>query len=200
MLNRKIGVSSFALLVLLALLAACGAQNSAVNNPGVNTPASVAAAPTQAAIPTTAPAPVQATNAAGAATAQATETESGFEPPNCGGSNCEQPGPANTQNLQGDVTRGQQVFQQSCTPCHGQLGKGGTANPGSDDGVVPPLNPIDTMFNTNDPKEFALELDLFIEHGSHTKGPLQMPAWGDTGQLKPQQIADVIAYVMSLNK
>ena len=26
-----------------------------------------------------------------------------------------------------------------------------------------------------------------------------MPAWGDTKKLTPQQIADVIAYVMSLN-
>jgi mono/diheme cytochrome c family protein len=27
-----------------------------------------------------------------------------------------------------------------------------------------------------------------------------MPAWGDNGALTPQQIADVIAYIMSLNK
>jgi len=27
-----------------------------------------------------------------------------------------------------------------------------------------------------------------------------MPAWGDSGALKPQQIADVIAYIISLNK
>ena len=45
-------------------------------------------------------------------------------------------------------------------------------------------------------------LDLFLEHGSTPEGPNPketMPAWGDTKKLTPQQIADVIAYVMSLN-
>jgi mono/diheme cytochrome c family protein len=27
-----------------------------------------------------------------------------------------------------------------------------------------------------------------------------MPAWGDTGKLTPQQIADVIAYILSVNR
>jgi mono/diheme cytochrome c family protein len=44
---------------------------------------------------------------------------------------------------------------------------------------------------------------LFIEHGSTPEGDnpaKSMPAWGDNNTLTPQQIADVIAYIMSLNK
>ena len=45
-------------------------------------------------------------------------------------------------------------------------------------------------------------VDLFLEHGSRPEGDAPakvMPAWGDQGILTPQQIADVIAYVISLN-
>ncbi len=76
-------------------------------------------------------------------------------------------------------------------------------NPDSDDGSVPTLNPIDPTIASKDPKVFATNLDLFIEHGSTPEGPspaLKMPAWGDAKTLTPQQIADVIAYIMSLNK
>ena len=67
---------------------------------------------------------------------------------------------------------------------------------------MPPLNPIDETLISADPQAYAYNLDLFIEHGSTPEGtnPQQtMPAWGDEGKLTPQQIADVIAYVMSLN-
>ena len=54
-----------------------------------------------------------------------------------------------------------------------------------------------------DLKTFATNLDLFLEHGSTPEGTnptFSMPAWGDKKLLTPQQIADVIAYVISLNK
>ncbi len=69
-------------------------------------------------------------------------------------------------------------------------------HPGSDDGTVPPLNPIDETLINSDPHTYATNLDLFIEHGSTPEGdsPQQtMPAWGDEGKLTPQQIADAIA-------
>lgn len=111
------------------------------------------------------------------------------------------PGPA--VGLTGNVAAGQVVFQANCVRCHGQQGKGSIANPGSNDGTVPALNPIDSTLANSDYKTFATNLDLFVEHGSAPAGPspiLSMPAWGDSGKLKPQQIADVIAYVISLNK
>jgi mono/diheme cytochrome c family protein len=79
---------------------------------------------------------------------------------------------------------------------------GGVANPGSTDGTVPPLNPIDGTLIDPDPKVYATNLDLFLEHGSTPEGPSPkqtMPAWGDDKKLTAQQIADVIAYLISLN-
>ncbi len=177
-----------------------GAQPTVISSLPGAPPPSVSGTP--AATPGTVTGPTTPTASAGATSAAspgATETETGYEPPNCGGTNCEQPGPAVTQNLQGNADAGTQVFTTSCQTCHGAQGKGGVANPGSEDGTVPSLNPFDPMFNKNDAAELKRELDLFIEHGSKTDGALSMPAWGDTKQLTPQQIADVIAYIMNLN-
>src|SRR5579859_3791862 len=112
-------------------------------------------------------------------------------------------GPGGALNLTGNPTTGQAVFATSCVKCHGPQGTGGVSNPGSDDGTVPPLNPIDSTLSSGDALSFAYNVDLFVEHGSTPSGSspqLTMPAWGDQKKLTDQQIADVIAYVMSLNK
>ncbi len=113
-------------------------------------------------------------------------------------------GPGNAINLTGNATSGAQIFTTDCTPCHNTEGKGGIPNPGSNDGTVPPLNPIDQTMVNSDYKTFATNIDLFVQHGSTPAGPAganptKMPAWGDSGTLSQQQIADVIAYVISLN-
>jgi mono/diheme cytochrome c family protein len=105
--------------------------------------------------------------------------------------------------LTGDAKSGEQIFAQNCVACHAQRGTGGIQNAGSTDGTVPALNPIDETIKSKNPVAFAFNIDLFLEHGSKPEGPspaLQMPAWGDSGKLLPQQIADVIAYLISLNK
>ena len=105
-------------------------------------------------------------------------------------------------NLTGNATAGADVFKQNCASCHGEEGKGGIDNPGSTDATIPPLNPIDPTLKSKDAKTFASNIDLFIEHGSTPEGSSPqktMLAFGDTKLLTPQQIADVIAYVISLN-
>ncbi len=111
-------------------------------------------------------------------------------------------GPGDALNLTGNAASGQQIFATNCVTCHAAQGKGGTLNPGSADGTVPPLNPIDSTLTSPDYKTFAYNIDLFIQHGSTPAGPgptFSMPAWGDSQKLTQQQIADVIAYVISLN-
>jgi mono/diheme cytochrome c family protein len=112
-------------------------------------------------------------------------------------------GPGDALNLTGDATSGAQIFQANCTPCHGPEGTQGVANPGTDDGSVPTLNPIDPAMVSSDHQTFAYNIDLFIQHGSTPAGPnpaISMPAWGDQNALAQQQIADVISYLISLNQ
>jgi mono/diheme cytochrome c family protein len=105
--------------------------------------------------------------------------------------------------LTGNAQNGAKVFADNCAQCHGDQGKGGVVNEGSKDGTIPALNPIDETLKNKDPKVFAANIDLFIEHGSTPEGNqptrIMMP-FGDGGMLEPQQIADVIAYVISLNQ
>jgi len=111
-------------------------------------------------------------------------------------------GPGNSINLTGDVIAGQKVFSDHCQVCHGEAGTDNVVNPGSDDGTVPPLNPIDPTLVSSDYKTFAYNLDLFLQNGSVPEGPnaaFQMPAWGADRGLTQQQIADVVAYLISLN-
>jgi uncharacterized repeat protein (TIGR01451 family) len=112
-------------------------------------------------------------------------------------------GPAAT--IHGNPAAGQKLFANECASCHNDRGIGNLPNPGSNDGTVPPLNPIDPGFYGSaggDPAGFAQEIDLFVQHGSRPAGPnpqLNMIPWGDHNLLSQQQIADVEAYVMQLN-
>ena len=75
-------------------------------------------------------------------------------------------------------------------------------NPGSNDGSVPALNPIDQKLFNKNPQEYADAIDKFIQHGSIPSGPkpqLQMPAFGDNNALTQQQISNIEAYVLRLN-
>jgi len=183
-------------LILLVIVMSSGSPTAAHQANAAGTVAATATAdaanpcvnPAATAVPTMVPATV----AAGATEEAAPETA---RPSNPGG-----PGPA--VKLVGDAAKGADIYSTNCQKCHGDQGATGVSNPGSDDGTVPVLNPIDeTIFNT-DHYVFVCNLDLFIEHGSVPSGPnpaQTMVPWGDLGKLSPQQIADVIEYVISLN-
>ncbi|MGA7104381.1 MAG: cytochrome c [Candidatus Deferrimicrobiaceae bacterium] len=111
--------------------------------------------------------------------------------------------PAEAATLTGDWKRGKALFERQCQSCHGPQGTDKVKNPGSDDGTVPPLKPIDPEFASKTPSAFAANIDRFIQHGSLPDGPnpaLFMPNWGDSRALSQKEIADVEAYVMHLNR
>jgi mono/diheme cytochrome c family protein len=111
-------------------------------------------------------------------------------------------GPGQAVNLTGDPNRGKVMFGAYCSVCHGPEGIIGVPNPDSDDGSVPSLNPIDPTIANKDKKTFATNVDLFVQNGSVPSGPapeIAMPAFGELKLLNEQQIADIIAYVISLN-
>ncbi len=105
-------------------------------------------------------------------------------------------------NTVGDPNQGKPLFGQYCAACHGPQGVLGAPNPGSDDGTVPVLNPIDSTILNSDYKTFATNIDLFVEHGSQPSGDsplIMMPPFGDGKMLTVQQISDIISYVIQLN-
>jgi mono/diheme cytochrome c family protein len=111
--------------------------------------------------------------------------------------------PSPAASLTGDLNSGRGLFGKYCAECHGPQGWLGKPNPGSTAGFVPALKPIHPSIANADAKVFANNVDLFIEHGSLPAGnrPLvRMPSFGDSKLLTAQQIADIIAYVISLNK
>lgn len=102
----------------------------------------------------------------------------------------------------GSAEHGAVIFTGTCSSCHGREGAGGVANPGSKDETIPPLNPIDRDLLSPDPKAFAEKIDLYIQHGSRPDGPnpqVSMLPFGDSNALTQQQIADIEAYILSLN-
>ena len=102
----------------------------------------------------------------------------------------------------GSAEHGAIIFAGTCSSCHGPQGTGGVANPGSKDETIPPLNPIDRDEFSPEPKAFAEKIDLYIQHGSRPEGPnpqVSMLPFGDTNALTQQQIADLEAYILSLN-
>src|SRR5689334_16238125 len=108
-------------LVVATVVAACSSSAKPTAAPA--TPTSAPATPTTAAA-----APTTAT----AAQTVATATVEVARPTNPGG-----PGPALA--LTGNIKAGEKVYVDNCQKCHGEKGVGGVANPGSDDGTIPPL-------------------------------------------------------------
>jgi mono/diheme cytochrome c family protein len=112
-------------------------------------------------------------------------------------------GPASA--IHGDPTAGATKFHAMCASCHGDLGTSGITNPGSNDGTVPTLNPIDPGFvddANGNAAIFAHDIDLFVQHGSRPSGPkplISMPGFGDHHLLPQQDLADIEAFVMQLN-
>lgn len=102
----------------------------------------------------------------------------------------------------GSAERGAEVFKKNCSSCHGPEGKTNVPNPGSEEGKVPDLNPVDPELYTPDAQSFAENIDIYIQHGAVPEGPnpaIRMPAFGDTNTLTQQEIANVEAYILRLN-
>jgi mono/diheme cytochrome c family protein len=113
--------------------------------------------------------------------------------------------PGDAATIHGNPVAGRAKFAASCAVCHADRGVGNLPNPGSSDGTVPALNPIDPGFigdSKGNAAIFARELDVFFQHGSRPAGPspqLSMFAFGDHKLMPQSDIADIEAYVMQLN-
>jgi mono/diheme cytochrome c family protein len=110
----------------------------------------------------------------------------------CGGdSTPAQTGPGNLSQPAGDAVAGQQLYQQSCSACHGLDGTGVT-------GLGKDLVHSDFMESIND-----AELLAFIKQGRPVSDPanttgVDMPPKGGNPALSDGQIVDIIAYLRSI--
>ena len=110
--------------------------------------------------------------------------------------------PGEAASIIGNVVVGRKLYVNNCASCHGVDGKGGESNYGSKFGIIPALNPVNGALYNKDPKQFAENIDLFIQHGSVPAGtnPIQkMFNYGDSYSLTQPQIANIEAYILNLN-
>jgi len=93
----------------------------------------------------------------------------------------------------GNAVAAKAVFTQKCIACHKADGSGGVKLTG---------NPTP---NWKDPKTWAdpkrKDVDAYLRNCIMNGVPKSgMVAWGKTGQLKPQQIEDMIAFIKTIKK
>lgn len=102
-------------------------------------------------------------------------------------------------NMIGSVSGGRALYDEFCIQCHGPQGNTHVSGFKPVAGV-PPLRPMKKALYSKDPELFVRHIDMFIQHGTVNpeNGP-DMPAFGDTEALTQPEIADIEAYVLSLN-
>jgi len=105
------------------------------------------------------------------------------------------PGTApNTQGaaaLPGDPTKGQTLYNQTCTSCHGAALEGG---------IGPPLNPIKNLGNTKNPLDPTYLEDVITNGLNGVGGYGSMPPKGGNSKLADQDVKDLAAFVIQQNK
>lgn len=111
-------------------------------------------------------------------------------------------GPGAAAFIIGNAARGGELFAQDCSGCHGPRGTRGVVNPGSEDGTVPTLDPIDRQIFDARAEAFAERIDQVLQHGSVPRGAhpiFRMPAFGDSRSLTQPALANLEAYIEAIN-
>ena len=89
-------------------------------------------------------------------------------------------------------SEGKKLYVTYCSSCHGDKGKGD--GPAAQSLPVKPANHTDGTVMNQLTDKFLL--DIISKGGSAVGKSPMMPAWG--GQLKENQLRDIVAYVRSL--
>jgi mono/diheme cytochrome c family protein len=100
-------------------------------------------------------------------------------------------GPQGVSGLPGDASKGETLYNQTCTACHGAALEGG---------IGPPLNPIKNLGNTKNPLDPAYLHNIITNGLSGVGGYGQMPPKGGNDKLTDQDVKDLAAYIIQQNK
>src|SRR5262245_17243281 len=108
---------------------------------------------------------------------------------------------------QNAAARGFRVAEEAgCFTCHGPAGEGGTTNPGSQEGTVPPFTEQTQMMYAKTPqalREYILDgapakkRDDPDYHAEMERAALQMPAYRD--RLTTGQVDDLVVYLRAVS-
>ena len=105
------------------------------------------------------------------------------------------PGPAQGQQgaagLPGDPNKGQTLYNQTCTSCHGA---------GLEGGIGPALNPIKNLGNTKNPLDPNYLVDVINNGLTGVGGYGAMPPKGGNSKLGDQDVKDLAAFIIQQNK
>src|SRR5439155_10704069 len=93
--------------------------------------------------------------------------------------------------LPGDPNKGQTLYNQNCTSCHGASLEGG---------IGPPLNPIRNLGNTKDPLNAHYLITVISDGLNGVAGYGQMPPKGGNAKLTDQDVKDLAAFIIQENK
>lgn len=98
------------------------------------------------------------------------------------------------------VARGQAVYgRYGCAACHGNLGKGGFANPNSEtDGKVPGVTFVAEGYTKGELRQYILKGVATIGKADPNGQvpPYRMPSW--TGQMTDHDVGDLVEYLFSI--
>lgn len=98
--------------------------------------------------------------------------------------------------LPGDANKGQQIYNQSCTACHGASLSGG---------VGPKLNPLAKISGVpqynklSDPQAVDYLIATVANGKPGSDGYPDMPAKGGNNSLSDQDVKDVVAFIIQTN-
>lgn len=96
--------------------------------------------------------------------------------------------------LPGDPTKGGTLYGQNCATCHGAAGEGG---------IGATLNPIEKLPGVADPLAPSFLIDIITNGRNPQPGDpkqTQMPAKGGNTSLTDQDVKDLAAFIIQLNR
>jgi len=99
------------------------------------------------------------------------------------------PAASGATTLPGDPEKGQTLFAQNCTTCHGASLEGG---------IGPALNPIEKLPSVSNPLDPAFLITI-ITNGRSENGRV-MPPKGGNDKLTDQDVKDLAAYIIQQNR